>query len=113
MKIRLPWRKDTAEKYNKLESLLVSTLKPVALRREFITQLRTEMVGEKKANPLSLVSPKTLRMGIIGVGAALSGAFIMIAGVRWLVSLLGALGLLHMQRKQSKENQSLPPQAAI
>ncbi|MEK6256552.1 MAG: hypothetical protein N2C13_04440 [Chloroflexota bacterium] len=114
MKIRLPWRLNTAEnKFTKIETLLSATLQPVAPREDFAKQLRREMVGETKSSMLKRVSPNTLRMGVIGIGAALSGAFIMIAGLRWLISLLGALGLFQLQRKQKNQVPTFPPQAAI
>lgn len=114
MKIRLPWRKGTAEdKFNKLEAMLAATLQPVEPRAVFSSQLRRQIVGDAKPSFLKQLSPKTLRMGVIGIGAALSGAFIMIAGLRWLLSLLAALGMFQLHRKQQNKAYINPAQPAI
>ena len=114
MKFQFPWQRKSAQsKYVKLEGLLEATLKPVAPRQEFLIDLRQELVGKKAAALFGRISPKTLRMGVLGLGAALSGALLMVAGLRWVVSLLGALGLIQLQRKKNNEQNTLPNQPAL
>lgn len=114
MKIQFPWRKKSAQsEYKELEGLLQSTLRPVSPRKEYLNDLRRDLVGKKAAPLFGRISPKTLRMGIFGIGAALSGALIMVAGLRWVLSLLGALGLIHLQRQKSNQQRKLPNQPAI
>lgn len=114
MKIQFPWRKKTAQsKFVELEDLLESTLTPIAARQEYLDSLRHDLVGKKATTLFGKISPKTLRMGILGVGAALSGAFIMVAGVRWVFSLLAALGLIQLHRQKSSQPHTLPNQPAL
>ena len=111
MKIRLPWRKKIEKTaIMKQEGLLTATLRPVSARREFVTDLREGLVGDGEEMLFGRISPKTLRMGILGIGAALSGAFLILAGLRWVVSLLGALGLIQLSRKNKDKQQTIPVQ---
>ncbi len=114
MKIRLPWRKKLEDvAIINLEGLLESTLRPVSARREFISDLREDLVGDGEGLIFGRISPKTLRMGILGVGAALSGALLIFAGLRWVISLLAALGLFQLSRKKKDDRHSLPVQPAL
>lgn len=114
MKIQFPWRKKNAQsEFEKLEGLLESTLTPVAAGQEYLDSLRHDLVGKKASFFFGKISPKTLQMGMLGVGAALSAAFIMVAGLRWALSLLAALGLIQAQRQKSKQPRSLPNQPAL
>jgi hypothetical protein len=114
MKFQFPWRKKSAQsKYDVFEGLLEAALKPVAPRQEFLNVLRQDLVGKKEGLLFGRISPKTLRMGVLGVGAALSGALIMVAGLRWVLTLLGALGLIQLQRQKHKEQHTFPNQPAL
>lgn len=114
MRIQLPWQKKASQsKIVKLEGLLDATLKPVAPQQGFIKDLRHNLVGKQEGMLFGRIPHKTFRMGLLGLGAALSGVVLMIAGLRWVISLLGALGLIQLQRQKNKEQPSLPIQPAM
>ena len=114
MKFRFPWRKKINDTANmKLEGLLKATLLPLTPRHEFVSDIRQGLVGDGEGLIFGRISPKTLRMGVLGIGAALSGALLIVTGLRWVISLLGALGLLQLSRKKKDANHSLPSQPAL
>ena len=113
MKFRLPWRKKISETANmKLEGLLDATLRLAAPRHEFVTDLRLGLMGDGEGLVFGRISPKTLRMGVIGAGAAISGALLIFAGLRWVISLLADLGLFQLSRKKKDDQEVIPLQAA-
>ena len=113
MKIRLPWRKKIEKTaHMNLEDLLDATLRPVSARHEFVTDLRHGLVGAGEGLVFGRISPKTLRMGVLGIGAALSGALLIFAGLRWVISLLAALGLFQLSRNKKDDHEAISMQVA-
>lgn len=113
MKILLPWKnkKITLEKDLKiLEKRLSSTLKPVDPRPKFVRNLRYKIVGKPQQKILGLPAEK-VRNGLLVAGGVISFTVVIISGIRAIITILGALGLLQLN-KQMKESSKVPPQSA-
>ncbi|MDH3943114.1 MAG: hypothetical protein OEV06_03365 [Anaerolineae bacterium] len=114
MKFKWPWRIRRKEAgISQIERLLDSTLKPVSARPDFLDRLRADLETRGGKGVFGRIPQKTMRLGLLGLGAVLSGAVLLVAGVRWFVSLLSALGLFEIQRRKKEEEKSLPTQPAV
>lgn len=113
MKLRVPWRKRNKESnFSSLESLLAASLKQMKPRPEFVKNLRRQFTGEP-ARKVFGIPAKSLQTGLLTLGAGASLIILLFAGIRVVISILSALGLLHQVKKQMKEKQTLtPPKAA-
>ncbi|MDH5507508.1 MAG: hypothetical protein OEZ02_09835 [Anaerolineae bacterium] len=100
MKIRFPWQKDSVgRKLSSVESFLDKKLTPVKPRTNFVSDLRYQLVGLEQKKAIAIPA-KTIQSGLVIAGAALSVFFVLVTGIRALVSLLAALGLIHQVNKQ-------------
>jgi hypothetical protein len=115
MKFEWPWRiRRRKTGINQIEKLLDSTLKPVSARQDFLDRLRADLEAGGDASIFKRIPQKTLGLGVLGLGAVLSGIVLLVAGLRWFVSLLSALGLFEIQRRKKKEEEeSFPTQPAM
>lgn len=113
MKIKIPWRKRTKNSnFSSLEDLLAASLKPFKPRAEFVNDLRRQIIGEPARKVLGIPT-KSLKTGLITVGAGASIFFLLLAGIRVAISILGALGLIQQVNKQLKEKQPASPATAV
>jgi len=113
MKIILPWKnkKITLEKDLRIiEKRLSSTLKPVDPHPKFVRNLRYKIVGKHQQKILGLPAEK-VRKGLLVAGGVISFTVVIISGIRAIITILGALGLLQLN-KQIKESPKVPPQSA-
>ncbi len=104
MKLQLPWLQ--SRRYFKLEPVerrLEELLQPVEPRPEFVSELRQKLVGEPKKQWLGLGMPK-LQTVLLVVGAIASAGFVLVAGIRAILTLLGTLGVLQASKQVNKKS---------
>ena len=111
MKIQMPWKKKRIlleRDLRELEKHLASTLTPVEPRSEFIRNLRVKLVGKESRTILGL-PPQKVQEGLLIAGGILSLFVVVFAGIRAILTLLSALGLLQL-KKQVEDNSKVPLQ---
>ena len=112
MKLKFPWRKRNKESnFSSLESLLAASLKQIKPRPEFVQNLRRQFAGEPTRKLFGLPA-QTFKTGLLTIGAGASILLLLFAGIRVVISILSALGLLHQVNKQMKEKRTLTPPTA-
>ncbi len=112
MKIRFPWNKKVNPgSVEGIERLLHSTLTPVSPRSAFVTNLRHKLV-DYEARPSLLPDSKKLRYGLLGLAGVVSAALMIFTGIRTIISILSALGLLREMRRQMEEKRKSTPTLA-
>jgi hypothetical protein len=94
----------TQQKYTlpDLEDYLRSTLRPVKPRTAFVSDLRARLA---KVPPAVRATPPILKYTALAIAGAVGGAVIVITGVRAVVTVLGALGLLVALKEQAHQKQ--------
>ena len=111
MKIKLPWQRKQS-KLGKdlitLEKKLESTLISVEPRSDFVKGLRTKVIGapEKSAVPLS---NKKVQKGLLVAGGVVSFLLMLLVGVRVIITILGAVGLIQARKKAEENTPTSPP----
>lgn len=108
MKIYFPWqKKNKSINLSVLETRLDAVLKPVKLRPDFMTELRQSLIGKPKKKLFSLknVDPKT---SWLVFGGVLSSVMIVFSGIRVVIAVLGALGLIQLNKKMEEKSTNKP-----
>lgn len=85
-----------------LESLLEASLKPVTPRQEFVQDLRARLVSGIEHKVLGMPL-RTFQNVLLAVGAVASGGILLFTGLRAVISLLGAIGLVRRYNQQAAE----------
>ncbi len=99
MNIRLPWLpKNQPDKLSGVEQQLDAILTPIDARPEFISQLRQQLVGVQERRWLGLRVP-SFEFILLVIGALASVSFVLVAGIRALLTLLGTLGVLQASKQ--------------
>jgi hypothetical protein len=107
MKLRIPWRMRNKESnFSTLEGLLAASLKTIKPRSEFVQNLRRQLTGEPTRKLFGLPA-KSVQTGLLALGAGASILILLFAGIRVVISILSALGLIRQVKKQMEENQTL------
>lgn len=107
MRIRIPWLTRKAKKLelSTLEERIKAALPPVQARPDFLENLRGQLLAREDHLIFGLPA-KTLRGGLLVVGAVISGLLMIIAGIRTLASFLGIVGLLRRVRGSAKDSEA-------
>lgn len=108
MKMKLPWQKKN--KYinlSQLEKKLDDVMRPVKLRQEFVENLRNSLVGTPKQAKFALPKLES-RSNLLLLGGLLSSLMIIFTGVRAVLALLGALGLIQLNKNIEKTGKHKP-----
>jgi Flp pilus assembly protein TadB len=108
MKLQLPWSKSKKmDIVAMLEAKLEATMQPVQARAAYLQELRHELVGrpEKRFLGMRVKSPEFI---LAIAGSALSVVVILVTGVRAVITLLGAMGIIQQVNKQIKDNPPSP-----
>jgi hypothetical protein len=104
MKFQLPWRKSKkVDVLAMLEAKLEAAMQPVQARADYLQDLRNNLLGrtEKRFLGMRVKSPEL----ILAIAGGILSAFVILAtGVRAVITLLGALGILQQVSKKIKEN---------
>ncbi|MBT6151977.1 MAG: hypothetical protein HOH75_08300 [Chloroflexi bacterium] len=109
MKFYFPWqKKNKFVNLTELEAKLDAVLQPVKMRQEFISELRQTLMGKTKKQKFSIknVDPKT---SWLIFGGVLSSVMIIFSGIRAVIALLGAIGLIQINKKieETSNNQQV------
>ncbi|MEW6717502.1 MAG: hypothetical protein AB1345_08365 [Chloroflexota bacterium] len=94
-----------------IEQHLGSALHPVKPRPEFVRGLREILVGSAPGTTrwqIPVISMEGIKKAVLILVGIASGTLLIINGLRAVVALLAALGLLQQVKKQVKE-QSVQP----
>lgn len=81
-----------------IELYLDDKLKTVTPRMEFVTQLRQQLIGKQKNKAFSMQKIKKEDVLLV-FGALASVVLVLIAGIRAVTAILGALGLLQASKQ--------------
>ena len=101
------WRRSKlSEQENlRMESYLEAALHPVSPQPAFMEDLKTKLLQapayERKVNEVATIA-------LLGLAGVLSGLIIFVTGIRAVVTILGALGVLRNARGQVKEKRAAP-----
>ena len=102
-------RKHKEKDLSEVEWRLQGVLKPVGPRPEFVRDLRRQLVSQfSSLEP----EPETSTRQVLLVTAAgfLTGTLILALGIRTVLTLLSALGVIHQFKRQLDEKRSSPLQ---
>jgi hypothetical protein len=109
MKIQMPWKKKKilAERdLRVLEKRLSSTLQPVEPRPEFLHNLRFTLVGKEQKKILGFPVNR-VQEGLLVAGGIFSLSIVIFTGIRAVLAILSALGLMQL-KKQVEETSQAP-----
>ena len=100
------WKKNELDEgLQRLESKLQLTLVPVIPRSDFVSGLRQNLM--KQASEIELTPEtqnRTLQTGLLIASGILGSIFVVLTGVRGLISLVGVGGLLISWLNQNTQN---------
>jgi len=85
-----------------LESYLDERMKAVSPRPEFVNQLREKIIGKQKKSIFSFRALKKENYLIV-FGIIASIGLVMIAGIRAITTILGALGVLQVSKQSTRK----------
>jgi hypothetical protein len=106
MKIQMPWKKKKIlleRDLHVLEKRLASSLKPIEPRPEFVRNLRIKIVGEDLKKIIG-IPVQRVQEGLLVAGGILSIAVVVFSGIRAVLAILSALGILQLKRKVEDTN---------
>jgi len=110
MKLQMPWKKKKIileRDMQIIEKRLSSTLKPVEPRPEFLRALRIQVVGKEQKRILGL-SAGRVKQGLLVVGGIFSLAVVILTGIRTILAILSALGLMQLKKQVEDTHQEAP-----
>lgn len=114
MKFQLPWKKQKIVLEHDLQTLenrLSSLLNYVEPRIEFVRGLRTKLIGKPKRRRVRISSEK-IQKGVLIVSGVFSLTLIVITGVRVLITILGAIGIIQIKKQVEESAPVQPPRMA-
>ena len=95
-----------------LEMLLENYLQPVTPRADFVRQLQKRLLDVSRPT-VKIPGKNYLRYGLIA-GASLAGSLLVVTtGIRAVLAVLGALGIIHFVKQQVDEKSISPPRLAM
>ena len=106
MKIQMPWKKKKIlleRELHVLEKRLASSLKPIEARPEFVRNLRIMVVGEDSKKIIG-IPVQRLQEGLLVAGGILSVAVVVFSGIRAVLAILSALGMMQLKQKVEDTN---------
>jgi hypothetical protein len=81
------------EEVDQLENRLLETLVPVKPRTTFVENLRSSLLHQTQE--IEIISPRqTFPTSILVASAVLGSIFVLLTGMRGMISMLGVLGLI-------------------
>ena len=92
----------------KLETLLHSTLQPVSMRPEFLTNLGARLASGDIPSIQERI-PRQLSNFLLIVGGLIGSLLMIVGGVRGLISLIGVAGqVIHRVQKSTQGSEPRP-----
>jgi repressor of nif and glnA expression len=110
MKIQMPWKKKKIILERDLqivEKRLSSTLRSVEPRPEFLRSLRVQVVGKEQKRIFGLSVGKA-KERLLVVGGIFSLAIVVFTGIRTILAILSALGLMQLKKRVEETPQEMP-----
>jgi len=95
-----------------LEALLDHYLRPVNPRPEFVSQLQQRLFDSTRP-VVRINGEKYLDYGFIVVASLIGSALVIMTGVRALLTVMSALGILHFVKSRSNDEQISSPSPAV
>ena len=95
-----------------LESVLRAALKPVSPRLEFVARLR-QRLDEEYRPVVTYPKENTFQLILLAAASLVSGIFLVLNGVRVVLSFMAALGFWREVRRQSNQKRLATPGPAI
>ncbi|HZD56321.1 MAG TPA: hypothetical protein VE136_06345 [Anaerolineales bacterium] len=96
----------------RFESLLETYLQPVTPRADFVRELHRRLLDVSRPS-VKIPGENHIRYGLIAA-ASLAGSLLVVAtGIRALLTVLGALGIIHFVKQQVGEKSISPPRLSI
>lgn len=105
-------KNSVAHKNNsELESLLETYLIPVKPRTEFVTQLKRRLLDSTRPR-VNFPTQRYLDYGLIALVSLAGSALVLITGIRAVLTVMSALGIIHLVKNQAEEKQVSSPKPA-
>lgn len=102
-------RKHKEQELVELERRLQGVLKPIGPRPEFVRDLRRQLVSQfSSLEPESKIG--TRQVLLVTAAGFLTGTLILALGIRTVLALLSALGVIHQFKHQLDEKRASPLQ---
>jgi hypothetical protein len=95
-----------------LESLLEKYLIPVKPRPEFVKRLRSRLLDSTRPK-VHFPGDKYVDYGLITLVSLAGSALVLITGIRAVLTVMSALGIIHLVRSQAEEKQVSSPKPAL
>lgn len=105
-------KKMNQEKLYEIESLLGTYLQPVSPRPEFVSQLKKRLLDTTRPR-VQIPGKKYMDYWLIALASVIGSALFLVTGVRAILTVMSALGIIHFFKNQTKENNMPTPGAAI
>lgn len=99
------------QRNSELESLLETYLVPVKPRPEFVKQLRRRLLDSARPK-VHFPGDKYLDYGLITLVSLAGSALVLITGIRAVLTVMSALGIIHLVKSQAEEKQVSSPEPA-
>ena len=104
-------KKQKEQEVAEMERRLQAVLRPVKPRPEFVRDLRLQLVNQfNSLEPDPQMGSRQLLL--VTAAGFLSGALILVLGIRTVLALLSALGVIHQVKRQLDEKRANPAQPA-
>lgn len=102
-------RKNKEQDLIELERHMQGVLKPVTPRPEFVRDLRRQLVSQFN-NLEPEPGTNTRQLLLVSAAGFLTGTLILALGIRTVLALLSALGVIHQFKRQLDEKRTNPLQ---
>jgi hypothetical protein len=106
MKIQMPWKKKKIlleRDLHVLEKRLASSLNPIEPRPAFVKNLRIMLVGADSKKIIG-IPVQRVQEGLLVAGGIFSIAVVVFSGIRAVLAILSALGIMQLKRKVEDTN---------
>ncbi len=96
--------KESTRKFNleDIEAILEGSLQQVSPRPEFVRKLRQRLIDFSRPT-VDVPKINSFQYVLLALAGIAGGALFLVTGTRAVLSLLGALGVVHYLRKQQDE----------
>lgn len=93
--------KPIEDSFTEMERILKKNLNPIVPRGKYINHLKQRLYNEFP----KIHHPHTTQGALLVIGSILGGIILLIMGIRWVITLINGLGLLHQYQYHIESRQ--------